>query len=659
MAVEDIRHRRQSHPTSPPASPSSSSRERRTMTATDSDDEHDDVLEHTPVLPAPQMQLPIHQTNVPRVSCAVLASITTGGTTYAFGLYGDALKKSLHLTQSQLDTISAVFFLSGLLSFIPGGFADRFGTRLGISIGGVTGAVSLLSFWAVAKGWIPLLSGDPSVAVLVLSTLSVGIFLSCALVTGSVFKIISCQCGAGSKGSAVGVAKGFVGLGSGAYACIFESIRQPGWSELEFLPLCAFFFVFCASIPSFLILPRKENETAVPDVLTPLHFRLIYGSLIVLASLIIINAMSELHEDDKKGDNTEEPRSNIFMAVLVLIAWLGPIIAWWVITQKTDYNPLVSSDRIAPEQEEDDSAEQETLLHNNENGTTAANEDKKGLLRHGEGNDGTEGDIAMEPITSSSEESTPDEEFTDEDDEESGHVVGPTTSSDKNLMQMLSTPSAWLMLWTGTMLAGGGTVETNNLGQMVESLGYSKGVVPATLALFSVAQSGGRVITGAISESALAYNTGSCCIDSGIPRPFWFVVASIAAVLAHTMLAVATEEVVFVVGVTLCGVAFGMIWPLMVLCVGEIYGTAHVGANYMFYDGFTSAAGTFLLSKIVAQEVYEEHIDPHSSEGNTTCIGKACFRETHVVVVFVSLTCILTSIMLQWKTRDVYNKARL
>jgi hypothetical protein len=157
--------------------------------------------------------LPIHQTNVPRVCCAILASITTGGTTYAFGLYGDALKKSLNLTQSQLDTISAVFFSAGLLSFIPGGFADRYGTRLGISMGGMSGAFSLLFFWVVSKGWIPFLSSDPTVVVMVLSTLSVGIFLSCALITGSVFKIISCQCGAGSKGSAVGVAKGFVGLG--------------------------------------------------------------------------------------------------------------------------------------------------------------------------------------------------------------------------------------------------------------------------------------------------------------------------------------------------------------------------------------------------------------------------------------------------------------
>ena len=56
--------------------------------------------------------------------------------------------------------------------------------------------------------------------------------------------IISCTCGAGTKGAAVGVAKGYVGLGAGAYACLFESIRQPTSSDLDFLPMAAFFFIF-------------------------------------------------------------------------------------------------------------------------------------------------------------------------------------------------------------------------------------------------------------------------------------------------------------------------------------------------------------------------------------------------------------------------------
>jgi hypothetical protein len=213
---QEIRHRRSSN--------NNISNMNNNSSSNNTNDEDDDRLHSTIMNPGtasvPQQQrLPIHETNVPLVCCAILASITTGGTTYAFGLYGDTLKKSLHLSQSQLDTISAVFFSAGLLSFIPGGFADKFGTRLGISIGGVSGATSLLAFWVVSKGFIPFISDDPGFVVFVLSGLSVGIFLSCALVTGSVFKIISCHCGPGTKGSAVGVAKGFVGLGVRFFCC--------------------------------------------------------------------------------------------------------------------------------------------------------------------------------------------------------------------------------------------------------------------------------------------------------------------------------------------------------------------------------------------------------------------------------------------------------
>ena len=95
---------------------------------------------------------------------------------------------------------------------------------------------------------------------------------------------------------------------------------------------------------------------------------------------------------------------------------------------------------------------------------------------------------------------------------------------DYSLVQMLQTPSALLMLWTTTILVGAGTVETNNMGQMVEALGFDKAVTPASLALFSVAQAFSRVMTGALSEAALHWNLSSsprrqrllCMIDYGL-----------------------------------------------------------------------------------------------------------------------------------------------
>eukprot|EP00957_Ditylum_brightwellii_P151142 11508324-Ditylum_brightwellii.AAC.1 len=79
------------------------------------------------------------------------------------------------------------------------------------------------------------------------------------------------------------------------------------------------------------------------------------------------------------------------------------------------------------------------------------------------------------------------------------------------LTQMLRTTQAWLLLWTCTILAGGGTVMTNNVGQMVESLGLSPTTAPASLALFSAAQAAARVLTGSISEWALSAKGKCCC----------------------------------------------------------------------------------------------------------------------------------------------------
>lgn len=204
-----------------------------------------------------------------------------------------------------------------------------------------------------------------------------------------------------------------------------------------------------------------------------------------------------------------------------------------------------------------------------------------------------------------------------------------------------------------------GIVETNNMGQMVEALKFPRETSSASLAFFSVAQSFGRVVTGAISESALNWPTHRFCIDKGIPRPFFLVTASIAGFVAHLLLALATHKGLFVIGATLSGMAFGMVWPLMVLIIGEVFGTQNVGANYMFFDGFTSAAGSFLLSKLVAQDVYEDHIDRRENPNNKTCLGSACFQTTHFVVAGLSLVCVGTSLGMLYTTRKVYNNKNL
>jgi hypothetical protein len=104
----------------------------------------------------------------------------------------------------------------------------------------------------------------------------------------------------------------------------------------------------------------------------------------------------------------------------------------------------------------------------------------------------------------------------------------------------------------------------------------------------------------------------------------------------------------------------------MVLIVGEVFGTKNHGANYMFYDGFTSAIGTLAISKFLASAVYESHVgvgSGSSSNGmmddnanNIACYGRACFGTSHVIIVVLSITCLATSIAVWMRTKSLYEK---
>lgn len=467
-----------------------------------------------------------------------------------------------------------------------------------------------------------------------------------------------------------------VGLGAGLYACMFQSFKRSGESDLDFLPMAAFFAFLCATLPAVFLLPSKETlrQCSLQDDSTNKHFRTLLWSLVVMALLIVMNSMEELYKTSGKRQH-DRHQSNAtvmvssegfvmsdantasggfgFVGMLLLSIWLGPIFyLLFLPRQRREY-----SDGVVLIADDDSLSE----VVGDEANKFADTSELNGIEKEAEASDALGERIERQPSDINDDEergllAADGIDSENRDESSSNHSEEP--NSNMNLFNMIQTPSALLMLWTTTILVGAGTVETNNMGQMVESLGFPKAVTSASLALFSVAQAGGRVFTGALSESALNWNTKSFGIDNGVPRPFFLVAASVVGFVAHFLLGLAKSEVVFVIGATLAGAAFGMVWPLMVLITGEVFGTANVGANYMFFDGFTSAAGTLLMTKIIAQDIYDQHIDPNADNKNT-CLGMACFQDTHMIVAGFSLTCIATSVAMMYTSRHVYNRSSL
>jgi len=567
--------------------------------------------------------------NVPSIVCAVLASLATGGNTYAFGMYGSQMKKSLRLSQSQLDTVSSAYFAAGLASAVPGWVVDRIGTRMSLVWAGIISSALLTAYWSVATSTVPLPSAGWAVPVL--SCLGMLIFMANSLAVGAVFKTLVSATGPESTGSVVGAAKGFVGLGSGMYSCLFGLLQTQQSTSLDFLLMAAVLAITSFTIPALCLLPDQKPpqqehsraDIAFKNSMSPRHLQAVYVSLVSVACVVVAHALSELTLSTTADDADSRRYSrNYAMALLLVGVWLIPLLSMiWFPRQVCRREPHHGRDEGGNEK----LALLEARRHND-----VIYDETPSLLDNG------------------IDERTPD----------------------LNLIQMLGTVTAPLMLWTTTILTGGGTVITNNMGQMVESLQFltpSQVITPISLAVFSVAQAASRVVTGYVSDAVLGKkcDTKRFCIEHGVPRPFFFVIASAIAALAHGVLSAAITESAFLTGIALSGVSFGMVWPLMVLVVGDVFGTKNHGANYLFFDGFSSAAGTLLLSKLVAQEVYERHVvslpssfeddDDDTSSDGFTCMGSACFRMTHVVVSALCITCIGASFAIVRTSRQSYN----
>lgn len=583
-----------------------------------------------------QSKLGRRRSNIPSLVCAFMASSTTGGTIYAFGIFANDLKHDLGISQIQLGIISSAFFIAGLFSWIPGIVVDKMKMKFSMSLGGISGAFFTTLYWILCRSSSgggghqhssqQFFSFFHQYPVPILSILAIAICMSCGLIVGSVFKLTMLCGGPQGKGPAVGIAKGFVGLGSGIYATIFQAFRKSSESSLDFLPVIAFFFLLCATIPALLFLPNKNQSH--PHLLnietTTLHFRVMYITLFVLCCFIIASAIYDILCNTNDVIDVPTKDREYGKVMLILMIWLIPIVSLLYLPREKleihDDDGLPASEAThlfsqtaaatddksetaalssgTPSDEDVDDDEEECRNSNKDDSQNAIMQSWR-MLHEEEQNHGVLPKYqSLDPrkallLASIAKISPSSQSLNVQENEEKEQMIHNTNivvdfRADLSLPEMLQTSSSWIMLWITMILVGSGTTKTNNMGQMVESLGFDDTIVtPATLAIFSVAQATSRIVTGIVSEIALQHNFSNHGLmkvvswfsggDSpheshqnqggkgrGIPRPFFLAIASFVALIAHLLLALSTSLLSFVIGCAISAIAFGMAWPLMV-----------------------------------------------------------------------------------------------
>ena len=197
---------------------------------------------------------------------------------------------------------------------------------------------------------------------------------------------------------------------------------------------------------------------------------------------------------------------------------------------------------------------------------------------------------------------------------------------------MVKLPEFYLLFGATFAIQSGGLFLTTNLGSMVESRSGAAVAATTAVTIFSCFQGASRLVTGFVSDYI---------VSRGLPRTVVFPVLMLIMALAHAILCL-RGPIALLAGTALGGVAFGAVYPLLVLVITEVFGQERVASNYMIFDGLPGAIGVFLIGHLLVSYVY----DQHTAAGESECHGDDCFLLSHLIVVGVeAFGCILGAVL--------------
>ena len=155
------------------------------------------------------------------------------------------------------------------------------------------------------------------------------------------------------------------------------------------------------------------------------------------------------------------------------------------------------------------------------------------------------------------------------------------------LCEMVRTVDAWLLWSVGLVQIGAGAVCTTNLAFIIQAARAPAHLVTSTGTTFGTGNLLGRLITPVASDVLL--------VRHGLPRPWLLLLLCLTQALGHFGLLLAAtpgveaggaaQQALLVSGAGMSGLAFGAMWPSLVILASELFGRSHLQTNYMFFDG--------------------------------------------------------------------------
>lgn len=542
---------------------------------------------------------------------------SVAGIGYLFGSISPVIKSAMGYNQRQIAILGVAKDLGDSIGFVAGSLCEILPIWVILFVGVVQNFVGYGLVWLVVAGILPDLP---------LWVLCVAIFVG---TNGETYyntaALVSCvQNFPRSRGPIVGILKGFAGLSGAILTQIYVMINAPSDAALIFMVAVGPSMVVIALM--FIVRPVGGHKQVRPS--DGISFTFTYSICLILASYLL----GVLLLEDLVGvDQSLVVFFGVFLIFLMLLPVIIPVLL-----------VFFSESRGSAEEKQD-------LIDHSDKLDAESSSDSEAMLSEIEDEKPPEVDSLPRPerkmriaqLQAKLVQAAA-----------TGAVrvkrrKGPRRGEDFTLLQALVKADFWLMFVSLVLAGGSGLTIIDNMGQIVESLGFtSTSVFVSMISIFNFL---GRVGGGYFSEIIVR--------KYAFPRPVAMAVVQFIMALGLAYYAIGAPGEIYVVTV-LVGLGYGAHWAIVPASVSELFGLKSFGALYNFLTN-SSPIGSLVFSGVIASGIYDYYADKQGSssdDGDVSCEGSICYSITCGILSGLCLVAMVLSLVVVHRTRRVYRQ---
>ncbi|MCO5568753.1 hypothetical protein L7F22_022453 [Adiantum nelumboides] len=221
-------------------------------------------------------------------------------------------------------------------------------------------------------------------------------------------------------------------------------------------------------------------------------------------------------------------------------------------------------------------------------------------------------------------------------------IRGTKIGDNFTILEALLSWDMWILFITTTCGQGAGLAAIGNIGQIGESLGYTRASISTLVSLMNIWTFLGRLLAGFASEALMK--------KKGIPRTLAFTISILVGCVGMLLIAMPKKGSLYGASV-IVGLSFGVQGTLFSAIMSELFGLKYY-ATLFNLGSLAGPLGSYLLNVRVAGYFYDRQAALQG--GGLTCVGPHCFDTAFFIITSVSFFGSLVSGLLVLRTLAFY-----